>query len=160
MPMKYLSTDNIPTRKIVQAFLITMTVAVVFHLVVVSITAIIKRHISYLNPLDFLGLSIVWPQYRDSPVAAFSGWMVIFVIFGVTFYLTTHYHLYLALIRETKVGKKFTQVTNKLQSKSKPNAKSSLVATKRIPTANKTHKPIRTRSTGYKNSRVAHPKDT
>lgn len=102
-------------KKIWQTLLITLSLAACFHLIIATITAIIQQNLDYLNPLDFLGLSAIFPQYRTSAVAAAGGWAILVAVFLVIFYISLHYHLYLSIIRESKVGKKITEVSHKLQ---------------------------------------------
>ena len=104
-------------RKGIQALVITMSLAVIFHLCIVTITSIIKHDVSYLNPLDFLGLSIVFPQYRESHAAAAAGWLALTSLFFGVLYIGFHYHLYVSIIKESRVGQKLSEVTARLTPK-------------------------------------------
>lgn len=109
---------KIPTkdylRKVVYAVVMTLAVAASFHLLLVTVMAIVKQSISYINPLDFLGLSILWPQYRESTEVAAIGWLVLIALFGVILYIRIHYKLYVAIIRETKVAQTINSVRTKI----------------------------------------------
>ncbi len=107
--MKQRAKQLFQAHKILQAFVVTMTIAVVFHLSAIFITAFIKRDITYINPMEFLGLAAVFPNYRESAAAAVIGWLVIAGVFGTVLYLSVHYNVYLSLIKESKVGKRFTK---------------------------------------------------
>lgn len=94
---------NLPTRKIWQALLITMAIAATIHLCIVGLVALVKQSVSYINPLDFLGISYVIPQYRESSMAALIGWIILVSLFFGVLYASIHYQFYLSIIRESKV---------------------------------------------------------
>jgi hypothetical protein len=104
-------------KRLWQTLLITMAAAATFHLIIVAITAGYKHDMGFLNPLDFLGLSVVFPQYRNSQTAAGFGWLALTALFFGILYIGFHYHLYLAIIRDSKVVKQITKVTSRLKSK-------------------------------------------
>jgi hypothetical protein len=106
-----------PARTLFQSLLTTIAIAATFHLFIVSIVAVIKRSISYINPLDFLGLSTVFPEYRTSRIAALGGWLILMGVFFGVLYVTIHYHLYLSIIQESKMHKRFKAVSKNIKKK-------------------------------------------
>ena len=90
------------------ALVITFAFAAMFHLILVAVVSLVKHDMSFLNPLDFLGVSILYPHYRNSQLWAGIGWTTLAVLFFTVLYLRIHYHLYIAIIKESVVGKKFT----------------------------------------------------
>ena len=97
------------------ALVTTLALAAVFHLLLVAVVALAKRYMSYLNPLDFLGISILFPDYRYSMVASGIGWFVLAILFFTILYIRIHYHLYVAIIREST--NKITKTTKELRKK-------------------------------------------
>ena len=112
--MNLFSKEN-PT-KIFNALVVTFAFAAMCHLLLVTVVAIIKQDISYINPLDFLGVSIMLPQYRESTAVAAGGWVALSLLFFVVLYIRVHYHLYVAIIRENKLRDRITKTTKKLKS--------------------------------------------
>lgn len=98
-----------------QAALITMSAAASFHLILVGVVAILQRDISYINPLDFLGLSIIWPQYRDIGWVALGGWAALLIAYLSVVYISIRFQLYLSVIREHPLIKKLSESSRKLQ---------------------------------------------
>ncbi len=102
-------------KKIVQAMLITISCAAIFHIILVSITSIIRRDVSYINPLDFLGLSIIFPQYRNMPSVALGGWLALIALYFILLYISIRFNLYVSIIREHPLVKRLSETSKKLQ---------------------------------------------
>lgn len=113
--MKFLNKET--NTKILNALLATIAISAIFHLVLVSVVAIVKRDISYVNPLDFLGISILLPQYRESTSVAALGWIILILLYFGILFIRMHYHLYVAIIRETKLANQLAQTTRSLRDK-------------------------------------------
>ncbi len=96
---------------------ITFAFAAMCHLLLVAVVALAKRDMGYLNPLDFLGISILFPEYRESKMVASIGWAALSLLFLTILYLRVHYHVYVAIIRESKVGRRLTKTTKNLSKK-------------------------------------------
>ena len=112
--MNLFSKEN-PT-KIFNALVVTFAFAAMCHLLLVTVVAIIKQDISYINPLDFLGVSIMLPQYRESTKVAAGGWLVLSLLFLTILYIRVHYHLYVAIVSESRLIKELARTTKKLRS--------------------------------------------
>lgn len=107
---------GLPRKKLVQSLLITIAIAATIHICIVGIMALVKQSISYINPLDFLGISYVIPEYRESRTAALIGWLVLLSLFGGVLYVSIHYHLYLSVIRDSRMHQKFKAVSKTIKS--------------------------------------------
>ena len=95
---------------------ITFAFAALCHLLLVVIVSILKRDISYLNPLDFLGVSILYPHLRNSMFVTAIGWVILSVLFFTIMYVRVHYHLYIAIIRDRtdKLSKTTKEISKKV----------------------------------------------
>ena len=100
--MKTFTPRSIPFIKVLEAFAITITIAGVVHLIAAGITAIIKHHISYINPLEFLGLSYLFPQYINSFKATVICWIILIIIFTCVLIIAINKHIYISIIRERR----------------------------------------------------------
>lgn len=115
--MNLFSKEN--QAKIFNALVVTFAFAAMCHLLLVTVVTIIKQDISYINPLDFLGVSILLPQYRESTTVAAGGWLALSLLFFAVLYIRIHYHLYVAIIRENKLRDRITKTTKYLKNKIK-----------------------------------------
>lgn len=97
--MNLFSKDNL--SKIFNALIVTFAFAAMCHLLLVFAVSVIKRDISYINPLDFLGVSILLPQYRESAAVAAAGWLTLIALFFMVLYIRHHYHIYVAIVSES-----------------------------------------------------------
>jgi hypothetical protein len=88
--------------KILNALIVTFAISALFHLTLVTLVSLAKRDIAYLNPLDFLGVSILLPQYRNSTLAAGLGWLVLVALFMVILLVRIKYHWYVSFIKENR----------------------------------------------------------
>ncbi len=94
---------------------ITFAFAAMCHLLLVTVVALAKRNVTYLNPLDFLGVSILYPHFRESMFVTAIGWLILAMLFFTVMYIHIHFHLYVAIIRERK--DKFSKSTKELSKK-------------------------------------------
>ena len=120
--MRKISKDL--TEKAFNALIVTFAVAASFHLLLVGFVAIIKADISYVNPLDFLGISILLPEYRESTAVAAGGWVALAILFFTILYIRIHYHLYVAIIRENwlvRTTTKLSETTKRIGTKDRKN---------------------------------------
>lgn len=115
--MNLFSKEN--QAKIFNALVVTFAFSAMCHLLLVTVVAIIKQDVSYINPLDFLGISIMLPQYRESTAVAAGGWVALSLLFFVILYIRVHYHLYVAIIRENKFRDRITKTTKYIKEKIK-----------------------------------------
>lgn len=115
MQMRFFNKQS--SSKIFNALVVTFAFAAMCHLVLVTVVALVKRDISYVNPLDFLGISILLPQYRESTAVAAAGWLALLALFFVILYVRHHHHLYIAIIRENRFATQITQTTQKIREK-------------------------------------------
>jgi hypothetical protein len=84
-------------KKLLSVLAFTILVSALFHLAFVGVMAFLKRDISYINPLDFLGVTTAMPQYRDSATATIVGWAVLVVLFFVLYYFYSHFRVYTSI---------------------------------------------------------------
>jgi hypothetical protein len=63
----------------------TMLISACIHLSIAVISFFITQRIEYVNPIDFLGFSLVWPQYLHSEMAAGIAWLFLIVAFFIIF---------------------------------------------------------------------------
>ena len=111
--VKIINKKNI--TKAFNAMVITFAFSAMCHLLLVTIVALAKRDVTYLNPLDFLGVSILFPHLRNSMLVTAVGWLILALLFFTVLYVRIHYHLYVAIIREQK--DKFSKTTKELSKK-------------------------------------------
>lgn len=83
----------------------------------VTSMAIVKQRLSYLNPLDFLGISMLIPKYRDSLVVTGIGWLILVALFFIFLYIHIHYHVYVAVIREARWRSRLADKTKKISER-------------------------------------------
>ena len=111
--VKIINNKNI--TKAFNAMVITFAFAAMCHLLLVTIVALAKRDVTYLNPLDFLGVSILFPHLRNSLLVTAIGWLILALLFFAVLYVRIHYHLYVAVIKERK--DKLSKTTKELSKK-------------------------------------------
>lgn len=118
--MKFITKELI--EKAFNALIVTMALAASFHLALVGFVAIVKADYSYINPLDFLGISILLPEYRESTAVAAGGWAVLIALFFTILYIRIHFQLYVAVIRENwlvRTSSKISEKTKEIRTKVK-----------------------------------------
>ncbi len=115
--MRFLNKENF--QKALNALVVTIAFSAICHLLLVSAVAIIRKDISYVNPLDFLGISILLPQYRESAMVAAIGWLALIILFFVILFVRVHYNVYVSFIRESPLAALVTETTKRLREKIK-----------------------------------------
>lgn len=98
---------------------ITFAFAAMCHLLLVTIVAVAKRNVSYLNPLDFLGVSILFPHLRNSMTVTAVGWLILALLFFTVMYIHIHFHLYVAIMRESRIARHAQSTSKKLKAAGK-----------------------------------------
>lgn len=98
--MQFFSKESL--TKILNALIVTFAISALFHLALVTVVALAKQDMSYLNPLDFLGVSILLPQYRNSQLVAGLGWLVLISLFMVILTVRIRYHWYVTFIKDNR----------------------------------------------------------
>jgi len=98
--MQFFSKESL--TKFLNALVVTFAISALFHLALVTLVALAKQDMSYLNPLDFLGVSILLPQYRNSQLVAGMGWLVLITLFVIILLIRIKYHWYVTFIKENK----------------------------------------------------------
>ncbi len=104
----------------INTLLLTLSIVALCHLVLVGVMAIKERNVSYINPLDFLGVSILLPQYRGSTSVAIAGWLVLIAFYLIILFVRARYHIYLALIREGVVRRTIKAASETIKTSLKP----------------------------------------
>ncbi len=102
-------------KRVLNAVIVTLAIAATFHLTLVSIMAVYQRTMAYLNPLDFLGVSILLPEYRDSRIAAGIGWLILIMLFGAVLLVRARYHVYITIIKDSRVGTRVLNTSYKVR---------------------------------------------
>ena len=117
--MQFFSKESL--TKILNALIVTFAISALFHLALVTVVALAKQDMTYLNPLDFLGVSILLPQYRNSQFAAGMGWLVLISLFMVILTVRIRYHYYVTFIKENRwraqIKDKAENLSKKLREK-------------------------------------------
>lgn len=63
-----------------------MLIAASVHLAVALLSSLVTRKISFINPINFLGLNLIWPRYLDSELATGIAWLFL-IGTGITIFL-------------------------------------------------------------------------
>lgn len=87
----------------------TFAFTAALHMVLLFTIALIKLDIRYINPVDFLGVSYVWPELANRTDYILAGWAIIFTTFFVMMYLIIHYRRYIAIVKSQSAFQKITQ---------------------------------------------------
>jgi hypothetical protein len=66
-----------------RALLLTLSVAVAFHVTMAIVTAIVRQHIYYINPIRLLGVDSLWAKYENSDIATAISWMGLISTYSV-----------------------------------------------------------------------------
>lgn len=103
--------------KILNALIVTFAISALFHLALVASVALAKQDMAYLNPLDFLGISILLPQYRNSQLVAGMGWLVLVTLFMITLLVRIKYHWYVTFIKENRWHARIKDTAGNLSKK-------------------------------------------
>lgn len=116
-------------QKMFNALVVTFAFAAMCHLLLVGVVALLKRDIRYINPLDFLGISILLPQYRESPLVAAGGWVVLIILFFIVLYIRVHYHVYVTVVTSRMYERiiKFSEKTIALRARARELGKETLL---------------------------------
>jgi putative Ca2+/H+ antiporter (TMEM165/GDT1 family) len=81
----------------------TMLLAAGVHLGVALVSFIFTRQINYVNPVDFLGFSIVWPSHLRSEATAAIAWLLLVTTFFVIFIFHNKLQISVSVTRKTKL---------------------------------------------------------
>jgi ABC-type branched-subunit amino acid transport system permease subunit len=71
-------------QNILVALIATMITSASLHIAIVTVKSITNKNISYLNPIEFLGINLVIPDYKYSFWSFIVGWLAILLIFFVS----------------------------------------------------------------------------
>src|SRR5258708_32120774 len=112
-----LSLTKNTIRKSFKVLLLTITVAAIFHLLIITITAVIKHKLSYVNPLDFLGLNTILPKYENSMTATTMGWSSLVALFCNLHYLYARFYTFKIRIKSYYLTKKIANILKLLKPK-------------------------------------------
>ena len=66
-----------------------------FHLILLVVVSIISSDISYISPIDFLGIGYVFPSLVDSKITSLIAWIFLIIIFAVVLYFLARYDYYI-----------------------------------------------------------------
>jgi hypothetical protein len=72
---------KINSRRIRDALVLTILSFATIHLSLALVMSVIKQKIDYFNPIDFLGISIIWPELKHSVVWFIVSWLFIAILF-------------------------------------------------------------------------------
>ncbi len=71
-------------QNILVALIATMITSASLHIAIITIKSITNKSISYLDPMEFLGINLVIPDYKYSFWSFMLGWLAILLIFFVS----------------------------------------------------------------------------
>jgi len=90
-------------RKTLHALILTIFIGGSFHLVLVFVSAFVRGNNESINPVNFLGISLVAPELAHSQKVFAITWALLILLFLVCLYLLIHSQKYIALITSNKV---------------------------------------------------------
>ncbi len=72
-------------RTVSITMIFTFGTAAFFHLVLVFVTALVRRDASLINPVEFLGIGQLFPELIHSSNALLIGWLFLVVLFWIVY---------------------------------------------------------------------------
>ena len=99
-----------PVRKVLHAIILAVYTAGSLHLIIAGVAAIVRRDISLFNPINILGLNLLFPELSTSVPAMIIGWIALIGLGFVYLFLLIHYKRYLAIISSSSPYEKLRQV--------------------------------------------------
>ncbi|MDB5186167.1 MAG: hypothetical protein JWL85_690 [Candidatus Saccharibacteria bacterium] len=92
------------------AFVVTCAAFAMFHLALIFIAAATSGNLHFLNPVEFLGLSVMWPHLETIPGSTFIFWAILINTFLII-YSCIHYRPDQALKRFKRRAQRHTAVS-------------------------------------------------
>jgi hypothetical protein len=89
------------TLKALHAIILTVFTAGSVHLVIAAAASILRQDLSIINPINFLGLQLLFPGLAHSFPALILGWCVLIGLGLLYLSLLVHFKRYLAVISST-----------------------------------------------------------
>ncbi len=117
---------------LLKALVLTMFCAAFFHMIVIFFVAITTGNFAYLNPLSFLGISIIAPETPSQTTTLF-GWMALCLLFVAMVWLIMNITLILAWVYDTKAYKHSLLAVQKLKKAQQLAHEKSLKKQKNLP---------------------------
>jgi hypothetical protein len=88
--------------RVLNALAATILIVAGVHLGVALISFLVTRQIDYVNPIDFLGFSLVWPKYLHSETATLIAWLFLLLAFAFVFIVHGRLRISVAITRKPK----------------------------------------------------------
>lgn len=105
--------------KFLHATILTVYTAGSLHLLMVFIAGIKYGDLSFINPINILGLQLVFPHLAANLTALVVGWLALVGLGLLYLFLLIHYKRYLAIISATgpyQRMKRISQMTREIQA--------------------------------------------
>jgi hypothetical protein len=96
--------------RLLRAYVILAFMASSGHLLLVAVTARRSGDISPINPVTFLGLGYILPDWQDSVIVTVSGWLALAAALAATYWVM--YHRRGAVRRIRYWNRRYTKVIN------------------------------------------------
>ena len=90
-------------RKTLHALILTIFIGGSFHLVLVFVSAFVRGNHESVNPVNFLGISLVAPELAHSKPVFIITWALLILLFLACLYILIHSQKYIALITSNRV---------------------------------------------------------
>lgn len=94
----------------------TMFIGATFHLTIVGIFAVIRTDFSLINPIDFLGLTTIAPELRNSSTALLMGWLVLVILYWIVYRILTGFDKIVAFWYTSETYSKIESRRDNVQS--------------------------------------------
>lgn len=90
-------------HKALHALILTIFIGGSFHLILVFVSAFVRGNHESINPVNFLGISLVAPELARSRTVFIITWVVLILLFLTCLYILIHSRKYIALITTNRV---------------------------------------------------------
>ena len=80
-------------QRAISALAIVLLIAACAHIFVALISALITEKIEYINPVEFLGLGLIFPKYLHSATATVLAWAFLIGVFVIIYIFHTSLYL-------------------------------------------------------------------
>jgi hypothetical protein len=97
-----------------KALVLTMFLSAGFHMFLLIILSIVHGDIKYLNPLSFLGITILRPDLKDSEFWLFMGWAFLVLLFLIMIWVILNAWVIAEYFYKTKTAQRWLAMLEKL----------------------------------------------
>lgn len=92
---------NQKLKTLLRALLITFALFAAIHLSIVIVASLLGGHLERLNPIEFLGLTVLWPELANMRAGGVLAWLLLINAY-VIIYNCTVYRTDLVVIRKVQ----------------------------------------------------------